>query len=72
MHTHPLPAPPTAFEDDSCPPPPHASELALRARIANAVWTEVHWLMPRDRPVTITVDRDDIAVTLHPRDRVPS
>lgn len=69
MHTHALPAPSAAFEDDAHPPPTLSSELAIRARIANAVWTEVHWLMPRDRRVTITVDRDDIAVTLHPRDR---
>ena len=72
MHTHALPTPPPAVEDDACPPPSHRSELALRACIANAIWTEVHWLMPRDRRVTITVDRDDIAVTLHPRDRAPS
>ena len=42
-----------------------ADEAKMRA-IAQALWTEIHWLMPRDRAVTITVDGDDIRVAFGP------
>ena len=58
-HARSAPAPATA-------PPPSAAEEAQKAAIAQAVWTEIHWLMPRDRTVTVTVDGDDIAVELGP------
>ena len=57
-HARSAPAPATA--------PPSAAEEAQKAAIAQAVWTEIHWLMPRDRTVTVTVDGDDIAVALGP------
>ena len=47
-------------------PHPSAAEEAQKAAIAKALWTEIHWLMPRDRTVTVTVDGDDIAVELGP------
>ena len=56
-HAPSTPAPATA-------PPPSPAEEAQKAAIAQAVWTEIHWLMPRDRTVTVTVDGDDIAVEL--------
>ena len=34
----------------------------LKRAIARAVWTEIHWLMPAGRTVTIAIDGDDIAV----------
>ena len=48
------------------PPPPSAADEAQKAAIAQAVWTEIHWLMPGDRTVTVTVEGDDIAVELGP------
>ena len=44
------------------PAPACSCDDAQRRAIAQAVWTEIHWLMPRDRTVTITVDGDDIDV----------
>ena len=61
-HARSAPAPATAL-------PPSAAEEAQKAAIAQAVWTEIHWLMPRDRMVTVTVDGDDIAVELGPPSR---
>ena len=46
--------------------PPCAGDEARKRAIARALWTEIHWLMPRDRTVTITVDGDDIAVAFGP------
>ncbi len=60
-HAEPRPAPagiPAA-------PPERADEAGKRA-IAQALWTEIHWLMPTDRTVTITVDGDDIRVAFGP------
>ena len=57
IHADPLPAPagiPAA--------PPNPADEAKKRAIAQALWTEIHWLMPTDRTVTITVDGDDIAV----------
>ena len=60
----PVPAPVTAA-------PPRPDDEAKRAAIAQAVWTEIHWLMPRDKRVTVTVDGDDIAVAFRPRRERP-
>ena len=49
------------------PAPACSGDDAQRRAIAQALWTEIHWLMPHDRAVTITVDGDDIAVELGPR-----
>ena len=55
--------------DTGATAPPSGDEARRRA-IAQAVWTEIHWLFPRDRRVT--VDGDDIAVALcPPRTAVP-
>ena len=60
-HTDPLPAPagiPAA--------PPSPADEAKKRAIAQALWTEIHWLMPTDRAVTITVDGDAIRVAFGP------
>ena len=53
MHVHPEPR-------------PDSGDAARRRAIAQAVRTEIHWLFPRDRRVTVAVDGDDIAVALGP------
>ncbi len=45
-----------------------SGDAAQTRAIARAVRTEIHWLMPAGRTVTITVDGDDIAVHLAPGD----
>ena len=60
----PEPAPVTAA-------PPRSDDEAQRAAIAQALWTEIHWLIPTDRRVTVTVDGDDIAVAFGPRREAP-
>ena len=50
----------------AAPAPACSGDDAQRRAIANALWTEIHWLMPRDRTVTITVDGDDIVVAFGP------
>ena len=44
----------------------HTGNEAQTRAIADALWTEIHWLFPRDRKVTVTVDGDDIAVKFGP------
>ena len=60
MHVHPNPRPNTG---DAAPP---SGDEAHRRAIAHAVRCEIHWLFPRDRRATVTVDGDDIAVALGP------
>ena len=61
VHTPSAPEPPPPTAATPCP-----GHEAQKAVIAHAVWTEIHWLMPRARTVTVTVDGDDIAVELGP------
>ena len=61
LHTDPL----SASAGIPAAPPSPADEAKKRA-IAQALWTEIHWLMPTDRAVTITVDGDDIRVAFGP------
>ena len=49
--------------------PASLGDETQKCAIAQALWTEIHWLMPTDRTVTITVDGDDIAVEFGPVDR---
>ena len=46
-------------------PPPPGDEAQKRA-IAKAVWTDLLWLMPPDRTVTIAVTGGNVAVELGP------
>ena len=59
------PHPPSAPEPAAAASPPSADEACRRA-IARALWSEIHWLFPRDRIVTVTVRGDDIAVAFGP------
>ncbi|MCY4548817.1 MAG: hypothetical protein OXC28_10650 [Defluviicoccus sp.] len=48
--------------------PASPGDEARKRAIAQALWTEIHWLMPSGRTVAITVDGDDIAVEFGPVD----
>ena len=45
---------------------------AQKRAIARAVWTDLLWLMPPDRTVTIAVTGGDVAVELGPPAAVPA
>ncbi len=47
-------------------PPPRPGDEAQKRAIARAVWTDLLWLMPPDRTVTIAVTGGDVAVELGP------
>ena len=47
-----------------------AEEVQKRA-IADAVWTDLLWLMPPDRTVTVTVEDGRVAVDLGPPPPAP-
>ena len=49
--------------------PAGPTEEAHKRAIADAVWTDLLWLMPPDRTVTITVDGGKVAVELGPAGR---
>ena len=51
-------------------PPPPGDEAQKRA-IADAVWTDLLWLMPTGRTVTVTIRDGRVAVELGPPDRAP-
>ena len=58
----------------SCPPPTQTSFAAdevQKALIAQAIWTDVHWLIPDQRTVTVTVSGNRIDVHLDDSDRTP-
>ncbi len=54
----------------AAPPDPPSDEAQKRA-IADAVWTDLLWLMPPDRTVTIAVTGGDVAVELGPPGAAP-
>ncbi len=58
---------PPAANAESCPPIP---DEAQKRAIARAVWTDLLWLMPPDRTVTVTVTQGRVAVELAPPDPV--
>ncbi len=51
-------------------PPPPGDEAQKRA-IADAVWTDLLWLMPTGRTVTVTVRDGRVAVELGPPGAAP-
>ena len=53
------------------PAPPQPSDAAHKRAIADAVWTDLLWLMPPDRTVTVTVRGGNVSVELGPPDRAP-
>ena len=63
MKPHTATAPEPAAMPDA---PARPGDEAQKRAIAEALWTEIHWLMPTDRTVVITVNGDDIAVEFGP------
>ena len=51
--------------------PQTPTDEAQKRAIANAVWTDLLWLMPPDRTVTVTVRDGDVAVDLGPPPLAP-
>ena len=45
------------------------TDAAQKRAIADAVWTDLLWLMPPDRTVTVTVRGGRVGVELGPPDR---
>ena len=52
-------------------PPDRPGDEVQKRAIANAVWTDLLWLMPPDRTVTIAVTGGAVAVELGPSDPAP-
>ena len=55
--------------DPAAPDPP--SDEAQKRAIADAVWTDLLWLMPTGRTVTVTVRDGRVAVDLAPPGAAP-
>ena len=51
--------------------PLQPDDEAQKRAIANAVWTDLLWLMPPDRTVTIAVTGGEVAVDLSPPGPAP-
>ena len=51
--------------------PARPDDEAQKRAIAKAVWTDLLWLIPPDRTVTIAVTGGDVAVELGPYDPAP-
>ena len=47
------------------------TDEAQKRAIADAVWTDLLWLMPPDRTVTVTVTQGRVAVELGPPGPMP-
>ena len=47
------------------------TDEAQKRAIADAVWTDLLWLMPPERTVTVTVTRGRVAVELGPPGPAP-
>ncbi len=47
------------------------TDEAQKRAIADAVWTDLLWLMPPDRTVTVTVTQGRVAVDLGPPGAAP-
>ena len=64
---------PAAVPDTAAIPaaPARPDDEAQKRAIANAVWTDLLWLMPPDRTVTIAVTGGDVAVEIGPRGPTP-
>ena len=50
----------------AAPAPAEPADEAQKRAIAHAVWTDLLWLMPRGRTVTVTVRDGRVAVDLGP------
>ena len=69
-------APPPPFQDPGPRPgvsaPAEPDDEAHKRAIARAVWTDLLWLMPQDRTVTVTVRDGRVAVALGPAGAAPA
>ncbi len=63
-----MPAASTAF---IAPAPEEPGDEAQKRAIADAVWTDLLWLMPPGRTVTVTVRDGNVAVDLGPPGSIP-
>ena len=61
----------TAHVSQTAPPQPSDAAHKRPEAIADAVWTDLLWLMPPDRTVTVTVRGGNVSVELGPPDRAP-
>ena len=52
----------------AAPAPAEPADEAQKRAIAHAVWTDLLWLMPEGRTVTVTVLDGKVAVDLGPAD----
>ena len=73
MKPHDAPAPQAAPvpQTAAASAPMQPTDEAQKRAIADAVWTDLLWLMPPDRTVTITVDGGKVAVELGPAGPAP-
>ena len=55
----------------SVPAPQEPGDEAQKRAIADAVWTDLLWLMPTGRTVTVTVRDGRVAVELGPPEPTP-
>ncbi|MDE0171899.1 MAG: hypothetical protein OYH76_23080 [Defluviicoccus sp.] len=62
-------APPPAPNAESCL---EIADEAQKRAIARAVWTDLLWLMPPDRTVTVTVRDGRVHVELGPAEASPA
>jgi len=53
------------------PAPEPPGDAAQKRAIADAVWTDLLWLMPTGRTVTVTVHNGTVAVDLGPPEPIP-
>ena len=72
-HSRTAPVPQTAPVPRASPSRPRRATRrpAQKRAIADAVWTDLLWLMPPDRTVTVTVRGGNVSVELGPPDRAP-
>ena len=68
----PPPAPDPGSRPGQAPDPGKPADEAQKRAIARAVWTDLLWLMPRDRTVTVTVRNGTVAVELEPAEPTPA
>ncbi len=59
----------TTMPAASAPAAREPADEAQKRAIADAVWTDLLWLMPTGRTVTVTVRDGRVAVELGPPDR---
>ena len=68
-NTAPTACPPGSLSGVPAPEPP--GDAAQKRAIADAVWTDLLWLMPAGRTVTVTVRDGTVAVDLGPPGPAP-